>query len=238
MQSKTNSFLLPLVMQHPLRKYIKIRSKRGFSNDNFNFIRRQAKEIAKLDYQPANYQSNEQETDDFQKKNGSVISELMKAENKIESKMQFIFHVKSQKKIEKRRSKDKKAIKTLGIIMGIFIFCWLPFFLMYLMVPIVGVTVPILLDRIITWVGYVNSFINPIVYALTNRDFRKAYIATLKGVFKCCVTSDDDRFGNSFNHSRNEKTWLQKVCCCCCQKSKQVKAVPKYDFNNNNNRER
>ena len=31
------------------------------------------------------------------------------------------------------------------------------------------VVFPKLIDRLITWVGYTNSFINPIVYALTNR---------------------------------------------------------------------
>lgn len=107
--------------------------------------------------------------------------------------------MKSLKKIEKKQTKDKKAIKTLGIIMGIFTFCWLPFFLMYLFVPIFNWPIPIFYERLITWIGYVNSFINPIVYALTSRDFRKAYIATLKAVYESigCAKSSNDFYNAS-----------------------------------------
>lgn len=79
-------------------------------------IKRQAKEIAKLDFQPMNHVHHEPQSpngDDYMKKKESIVSDA-----KIESKMQLIGMVKSIKKIEKKRSKDKKAIKTLGIIMG------------------------------------------------------------------------------------------------------------------------
>jgi hypothetical protein len=46
---------------------------------------------------------------------------------------------------------------------------WLPFFYMYLSVPITGQGYPMLIERLITWIGYLNSFINPIIYALTNK---------------------------------------------------------------------
>ena len=76
----------------------------------------------------------------------------------------------------KKLRRDVKAIKTLGTLMGLFCLCWLPFFLVYLVVPFCSSCVPpALVLSFITWLGYANSFINPCVYAFLNRDFRLAF---------------------------------------------------------------
>ena len=81
------------------------------------------------------------------------------------------FHRRSRK-----INKDSKAIKTLGTLMGLFCVSWVPFFLMYLITPFCPQCYfPPLLVSLITWLGYANSFINPCVYALLNRDFRMAF---------------------------------------------------------------
>ena len=72
--------------------------------------------------------------------------------------------------------KDSKAIKTLGTIMGIFIVSWLPFFLMYVILPFCeSCYIPRVAISAITWLGYANSFMNPIVYAFLNKDFSNAF---------------------------------------------------------------
>ncbi|CAG7727667.1 unnamed protein product [Allacma fusca] len=77
-------------------------------------------------------------------------------------------------------TKERKAAKTLGIIIGAFVVCWLPFCLMYVMAPILteycGVAPP---DpevfEFLTWMGYLNSGLNPIIYTVYNQEFRKAF---------------------------------------------------------------
>ena len=90
--------------------------------------------------------------------------------------------------IERRSRKvarDRKAVKTLGTLMGLFIISWLPFFLMYLIMPFCnGCHLPPAVEFSITWLGYLNSLINPCVYAFLNRDFRMAFKRLL-----CCPKS-------------------------------------------------
>ncbi|XP_077992643.1 octopamine receptor beta-2R-like [Glandiceps talaboti] len=81
--------------------------------------------------------------------------------------------------------KEHKAAKTLGVIMGAFIICWLPFFLWYTSTMICGSACPFpeVIGPTLFWIGYCNSALNPIIYAFCNRDFRKAFRHLLIDVF-------------------------------------------------------
>ncbi|XP_071338567.1 adrenoceptor alpha 1Aa [Trachinotus anak] len=77
-------------------------------------------------------------------------------------------------------SREKKAAKTLGIVVGCFILCWLPFFLV---LPI-GSMFPSYrpsetVFKITFWLGYFNSCINPIIYPCSNQEFKKAFQSLL-----------------------------------------------------------
>ncbi|XP_055609880.1 octopamine receptor Oamb isoform X1 [Uranotaenia lowii] len=75
----------------------------------------------------------------------------------------------------KRFRMETKAAKTLAIIVGLFILCWLPFFTMYLIQPFCDNCINDLLFSIAFWIGYCNSAINPMIYALFSKDFRFAF---------------------------------------------------------------
>ncbi|XP_076265292.1 octopamine receptor beta-2R-like [Rhynchophorus ferrugineus] len=83
---------------------------------------------------------------------------------------------------------EHKAARTLGIIMGVFILCWLPFFLWYVATTLCGdeCPTPDWLIGMLFWVGYFNSALNPLIYAYFNRDFREAFKDTLLCALPCC----------------------------------------------------
>lgn len=80
---------------------------------------------------------------------------------------------------EKRRiarKKEKRATLILGLIMGSFIACWLPFFFMYILKPLCPVCyIPPQAFAIAFWLGYMNSAINPVIYTIFNKDFRRSF---------------------------------------------------------------
>ncbi|XP_037089615.1 5-hydroxytryptamine receptor 1-like [Pollicipes pollicipes] len=72
--------------------------------------------------------------------------------------------------------REKKASVTLGIIMTAFIVCWLPFFLLAVIRPLVPRgSIPNSVSDVFLWLGYLNSLLNPIIYATFNRDFRRPF---------------------------------------------------------------
>lgn len=88
----------------------------------------------------------------------------------------------------KRKSRDtadskreRKAAKTLAIITGAFVLCWLPFFIMAVVLPINANLFDKYMISICLWLGYFNSTLNPIIYTIFSPEFRHAFKKILCG---------------------------------------------------------
>uniref|UniRef100_A0A287AG14 G-protein coupled receptors family 1 profile domain-containing protein n=1 Tax=Sus scrofa TaxID=9823 RepID=A0A287AG14_PIG len=66
--------------------------------------------------------------------------------------------------------KGSKATKTLSIVMGVFVLCWLPFFILTVIDP---------------FISYFNSTFNPIIYGMFYPWFRKALRMIVSGMIFC-----------------------------------------------------
>lgn len=88
--------------------------------------------------------------------------------------------VRTMSKRKLSQQKEKKATQMLAIVLGVFIICWLPFFITHILnTHCTTCKVPTELYSVFTWLGYVNSAVNPIIYTTFNIEFRKAFIKIL-----------------------------------------------------------
>ncbi len=73
------------------------------------------------------------------------------------------------------RARERRANLVLGIVMGTFILCWLPFFSTYVIASLTGLEVPPMVFAVFFWAGYCNSALNPVIYTIFNREFKQAF---------------------------------------------------------------
>ncbi|XP_015245761.1 PREDICTED: 5-hydroxytryptamine receptor 5A [Cyprinodon variegatus] len=73
-----------------------------------------------------------------------------------------------------REQKEKKAALMVGILIGVFVLCWIPFFITELIVPLCSCDIPPIWKSIFLWLGYSNSFFNPLIYTAFNKNYNNA----------------------------------------------------------------
>ncbi|XP_033976271.1 D(1) dopamine receptor-like [Trematomus bernacchii] len=97
---------------------------------------------------------------------------------------------RSHRELKVSIRKETKVLKTLSIIMGVFVCCWLPFFILNCALPFCpGPEEPVALRGpycvsektfdVFVWIGWSNSSLNPVIYAF-NADFRDAFFRLLR----------------------------------------------------------
>uniref|UniRef100_A0A3P9DAL9 D(1B) dopamine receptor n=1 Tax=Maylandia zebra TaxID=106582 RepID=A0A3P9DAL9_9CICH len=128
--------------------------------------------------------------------------------------------------------KETKVLKTLSIIMGVFVCCWLPFFILNCALPFCPGPAAPAAQRgpycvsektfdVFVWIGWSNSSLNPVIYAF-NADFRDAFLRLLRCRGRGCLAAvsaavetvmASNQAGNSKRESPT-KVRLDVSCLC------------------------
>lgn len=101
--------------------------------------------------------------------------------------------------------KEHKALKTLGIIMGTFTLCWLPFFIVNIVQVMHKEIIPSQVYTFLNWVGYVNSAFNPFIYC-RSPDFRYAFQELL-----CLKKASTKLYTNGYPQSNGNSVYNEET---------------------------
>ncbi|XP_059571936.1 histamine H1 receptor [Alligator mississippiensis] len=76
-------------------------------------------------------------------------------------------------------NRERKAAKQLGFIMAAFMLCWIPYFVVFMIIAVCRCE-KFKLHMFTIWLGYVNSTFNPLIYPLCNENFKKIFKKILR----------------------------------------------------------
>uniref|UniRef100_A0A8C1KH34 Trace amine-associated receptor 4-like n=1 Tax=Cyprinus carpio TaxID=7962 RepID=A0A8C1KH34_CYPCA len=71
--------------------------------------------------------------------------------------------------------RERKAAKTLAIVMCVFLFCWLPYFTVTALDPFFNFFTPAVVFDALIWFAYLNSTCNPLIYGFFYPCFQSAF---------------------------------------------------------------
>ncbi|XP_015253587.1 PREDICTED: trace amine-associated receptor 1-like [Cyprinodon variegatus] len=85
---------------------------------------------------------------------------------------------------------EKKATKTLAIVMGVFLLCLTPYFICVVFQPLYHSPPPVPVIETLNWLTLSNSMLNPLIYAFFYSWFRSAFRMIISGkIFQCDLTN-------------------------------------------------
>uniref|UniRef100_A0A8D1B3J8 D(4) dopamine receptor n=1 Tax=Sus scrofa TaxID=9823 RepID=A0A8D1B3J8_PIG len=92
--------------------------------------------------------------------------------------------LQARRRRAKITGRERKAMRVLPVVVGAFLLCWTPFFVVHITRALCPTcAVPPRLVSAVTWLGYVNSALNPVIYTAFNAEFRSVFRKALR---LCC----------------------------------------------------
>lgn len=157
------------------------------------FFHQQVRRTSVKTSRGAGYGSSSSLSESAAKSGESESSEMYKVTSSLKKKLPLVKgrlplrphthltarHLPSDAERQKRRlakARERRATLILGLIMAAFILAWLPFFILYVLEALCrNCVIEHTGFATAFWLGYCNSALNPIIYTIFNRDFRRAF---------------------------------------------------------------
>lgn len=111
---------------------------------------------------------------------GKIFTVALKQARSLNSQNTFVYGAERERRTLIQR--ELKIAKTLAFVVGTFIVCWAPFFLVLLSYSVCGVRCISATNAYIAatkWMQYSSTTANPIIYTLFTKAFREAFKAML-----------------------------------------------------------
>ncbi|CAG0917325.1 unnamed protein product [Notodromas monacha] len=110
---------------------------------------------------------------------------------------------------------EHKAAITIGVVVGVFLVCWVPFFCANIAEAFCK-CVPKTTFQALTWLGYCNSSLNPVIYSIFNTEFRYAFHKIIAHkcpwlLCRCCGACCPDRSGKRINGNDGSPAPLRRL---------------------------
>lgn len=106
---------------------------------------------------------------------------------------------------------ERRIIVTLFIILAVFLACWTPFSVLTLYATVAGNELPKYFSVAAYWLGFLNSAMNPMIYALRTKEFRLGYRQIFGIILPCCFARVDSSDSESVAVLRGRRSLKSDV---------------------------